>query len=226
MDELDVRQNKNQTMKPWTFPESLRLEGKYVTLRPFSVTNDVDELFEISHGDPSKEAIWDYLYYGPFPDRKDMETWYKEELLVKQDIVPWVILGTETASIIGFVAFMSIVPAHGRAEIGHVWLTPSAHKSKANTEAQFLLLSHIFDTHRYRRVEWRCNSLNHASRTAATRLGFTFEGRFRKHMFLKGENRDTDWFAMTDFDWPRVKANFLTYLRSDTKVSLMKLNTE
>ncbi len=212
-------------METWSYPLSARLSGKYVTLQPFSVGDDVEELFEISHGSKEKEVIWDFLYYGPFKNSLEMRKWYEGELLTKSDVVCWVILDAATECIIGFIAFMSIVPAHGRAEIGHVWLTPSAHKTKANTEAQYLLLSHIFDIHRYRRVEWRCNSLNHASRTAATRLGFTFEGRFRKHMFLKGQNRDTDWFAMTDFDWPRVRSNFQIYLNSATSISLMNLNT-
>ena len=52
----------------------------------------------------------------------------------------------------------------------------------------------------YRRVEWKCDSLNERSRRAALRLGFRFEGIFRQHMIVKGRNRDTAWFAMLDSD--------------------------
>jgi RimJ/RimL family protein N-acetyltransferase len=87
-----------------------------------------------------------------------------------------------------------------------------------------LLLKHLFDRHNYRRVEWKCNALNHASRTTAARMGFIYEGRFRQHMFVRGKNRDTDWFAMTDKEWGRCKANFEKWLYSEEKFSLMELN--
>lgn len=213
-------------MRTWSPPDHQPFSGRYVSLKPFDAKEeDVKALFEISHGTKEKEAVWDYLYYGPFRDNDEMRDWYRNELLTQPDILPWLILDRASKAVLGFTALMSIVPKHGRAEIGHVWLTPSAHRSKTNTEAQYLLLSHVFDTCGYRRVEWRCNSRNHASRTAASRLGFLFEGRFRKHMFLKGANRDTDWFAMTDSDWARAGGNIRKYLEATVPVSLMDLNT-
>jgi RimJ/RimL family protein N-acetyltransferase len=67
------------------------------------------------------------------------------------------------------------------------------------------VLREAFDDLGYRRVEWKCDSLNERSRRAALRLGFRFEGIFRQHMIVKGKNRDTAWFAMLDSDWPEVK---------------------
>jgi hypothetical protein len=64
----------------------------------------------------------------------------------------------------------------------------------------------------YRRYEWKCDALNAASRRAALRLGFAFEGVFRNHMIVKGRNRDTAWFAMTDADWPARRAAFERWL--------------
>src|SRR5205085_959510 len=93
---------------------------------------------------------------------------------------------------VGIVGLLAIFPNHGRAEIGHVWFSPSVHITKVNTESQFLLLKHLFDHHLYRRVEWKCDTLNHASRTTATRMGFLYVGRFRQHMVIRGRNRDTD----------------------------------
>jgi RimJ/RimL family protein N-acetyltransferase len=209
-------------MKILKLPSHVELAGKAVTLSPFDNERHTEDLFAISEG--KNESVWDYLYYGPFSNAVEMKAWYLANLVEKPDILSWVIFSNETRKPIGFIALMSIVAPHGRAEIGHVWLTPSVHKTKANTEAQYLLLSHVFDNTNYRRVEWRCNSLNHASRTAASRMGFTFEGRFRKHMFLKGASRDTDWFSMIDTEWLHAKKNFETWLNSETRMSLMELN--
>jgi RimJ/RimL family protein N-acetyltransferase len=115
-------------------------------------------------------------------------------------------------------------PQHGRAEIGHVWMSAQVHRSGVNTRAQFLVLKYLLDELKYRRVEWKCNARNAASREAAHRMGFVFEGRFRQHMIVKGLSRDTDWFSLTDKDWPRCKASFEAWLESDGRLSLRELN--
>jgi RimJ/RimL family protein N-acetyltransferase len=128
------------------------------------------------------------------------------------------------ARAVGMLAIMAIVPAHGRAEIGHVWMSPDVHRSGVNTQAQFLVLKYLLDELKYRRVEWKCNARNAASRAAAHRMGFVFEGRFRQHMVVKGESRDTDWFSLTDKDWPRARASFEAWIESGGTLSLSELN--
>jgi len=64
----------------------------------------------------------------------------------------------------------------------------------------------------YRRFEWKCNALNAKSRRAAERFGFTFEGIFRNHMVVKGRNRDTAWYSITDGEWPAVARAFEQWL--------------
>jgi len=76
----------------------------------------------------------------------------------------------------------------------------------------FLLLRHALDDLGYRRMEWKCNALNAASRRAALRLGFTFEAIFYQHMVAKGRNRDTAWFSILDHEWPRLRAGFDAWL--------------
>lgn len=208
----------------WPAPEHKTLEGNFVTLRPFVPSRDIEALFSISHGSPEKEAIWRYLPYGPFASAQEMQSYYSSHLSGVRDPLLWTIFSGETQQPVGTNAFLAIVPEHGRAEIGHVWITPSVHRSKINTESQFLLLKHLFDDLKYRRAEWKCDSLNHASRTAAARMGFTFEGRFRQHMVIRGVNRDTDWFSMTDKEWPRCRQNFNTWLYGSERTSLMALN--
>jgi len=107
---------------------------------------------------------------------------------------------------IGVVSYLNAVAADRRIEIGHIWYVPAAQRTRANTEVTYLLLSHAFEDLGYRRVEWKCDALNARSRAAAERLGFTFEGIFRRHMIVKGRNRDTAWFSMLDTEWPRVRA--------------------
>jgi RimJ/RimL family protein N-acetyltransferase len=83
------------------------------------------------------------------------------------------------------------------------------------TEAQYLLMRYAFEALRYRRYEWKCDSLNAPSRRAAERFGFTFEGVFRQHMIIKNRNRDTAWFSVTDVEWPRLKRAFERWLASE-----------
>ena len=210
--------------RTWQPPKFLQLNGEFVTLKPLIPERDVDNLYAASHGTPEKEAVWNYLFYGPFDHPSTMKDWIETNLVSKSDPLTWTVFENSTNIQVGIVALLAIAANHGRAEIGHVWFTPTVHKSKVNTESQFLLLQHLFDQHSYRRVEWKCNSLNHASRTTATRMGFIYEGRFRQHMFVRGRNRDTDWFAMTDKEWLRCKSNFEKWLYSHENISLMELN--
>jgi hypothetical protein len=100
-------------------------------------------------------------------------------------------------------------------EIGGIWFSPNLQRTRAATEALFLLLSYAMDELRYRRMQWRCNSLNVKSRNAARRLGFRFEGVFYNHQISKGRNRDTAWYSILDDEWPDVRANIERWLHDD-----------
>jgi RimJ/RimL family protein N-acetyltransferase len=112
----------------------------------------------------------------------------------------------------GIASYLRITPEQGVIEIGHIWFGTQLRRSTAATEAIYLLARHAFDELGYRRLEWKCNALNAPSRRAAERFGFTFEGVFRKHMVVKGRNRDTAWYAITDDEWPRIRAGFELWL--------------
>ena len=75
----------------------------------------------------------------------------------------------------------------------------------------YLMMAWAFDAG-YRRYEWKCNALNHASRRAAQRLGLSFEGVFRQATVVKGRNRDTAWFAAIDAEWPALKEAYAAWL--------------
>jgi RimJ/RimL family protein N-acetyltransferase len=111
----------------------------------------------------------------------------------------------------GIFSLMSIFPEHGRIEIGHVTFGASMQRSPKSTEAVYLLAKYAFDQGN-RRLEWKCNNANGRSKYAAERLGFSFEGVFRQHMVVKGNNRDTAWYSILDSEWPAIGAGFEAWL--------------
>ncbi len=132
-----------------------------------------------------------------------------------------------TSAKVGSMSYLAHVPSSQRIEIGAVWVTPAFQGTHVMREAVYLMLNYAFVSLGYRRVEWKCHSLNVRSRRAAARFGFQFEGLFRQHMILKGEtSRDSAWFAMTAGDWngtepgssrPAVRASFLALLDETTR---------
>ena len=133
----------------------------------------------------------------------------------------------ESKQHVGMVSFLNIVLDMRRLELGHIWYSPDSQRSNVNTEAIYLMLCEAFDRLKYRRVEWKCDSLNEKSRAAALRLGFKFEGIFRQHMIIKGRNRDTAWYSMLDSEWAAVKKHMETWLyqNPDRRLSLTALNS-
>jgi RimJ/RimL family protein N-acetyltransferase len=112
-------------------------------------------------------------------------------------------------------SYMDIHPIDGVIEIGGIWFAPNLQRTRAATEALFLLLAYALDGLRYRRMQWRCNSLNTKSRNAARRLGFRFEGVFYNHQIVKRRNRDTAWYSILDYEWPEIRAIIQNWLADD-----------
>ncbi len=113
---------------------------------------------------------------------------------------------------LGCVSFMRISESIGSIEIGHIHFSPSLQGTVAATEAIYLMLKVVFSAG-FRRCEWKCSALNQASRSAAQRFGFTFEGVFRQAAIFKGRNRDTAWFSMLDKEWPKLASAFESWLQ-------------
>jgi RimJ/RimL family protein N-acetyltransferase len=109
-------------------------------------------------------------------------------------------------------SYLRIEPEVGVIEVGHINYAPALQRSAAVTEAMVLMMARVFDELGNRRYEWKCDALNAASRAAAERLGFSFEGVFRQATLYKGRNRDTAWYAITDRDWPALKTAYEAWL--------------
>ncbi len=183
------------------------MEGRTVRLDRLDAARDIGPLFEATHGEDADPGQWTYMAYGPFESADAMRAVMARLVDGSQDPQWWLVREVASDAPVGMAAFMNMVPAHRRLELGHIWYVPAAQRTAVNTETIYLMLRESFDRLGYRRVEWKCDALNARSRQAALRLGFRFEGIFRQHCIVKGRNRDTAWFAMLDTDWPRIREN-------------------
>lgn len=197
-------------------PDDTELVGRFCRLERLDPDRHVEHLFAADNLDVDG-ASWTYLPYGPFADLAAYRTWLTA-VAGSQDPFFYAVIPTDsstgaaTATAAGVVSYLRITPAAGSIEVGHIHLSPVLQRRRAATEAQFLLMQHAFETLGYRRYEWKCDDLNGPSRAAAERLGFSYEGTFRKAAVIKGRNRDTAWYAITEADWPRVRRGFTDWL--------------
>jgi RimJ/RimL family protein N-acetyltransferase len=183
------------------------LRGRYVTLEPLAERHSA-ALWEAVN---SHDELWTWLAQDPYQDGATMINhllqWQKADHALLFAILP-----ADTGRAAGWASYMRIEPAHGVIEVGNILFSPALKKTRAATEAMYLMASHVFDDLGYRRYEWKCNAQNEPSRCAALRYGFSFEGIFRQHMVTKDRNRDTAWFSMLDHEWPARKRAFEAWL--------------
>jgi len=157
------------------------------------------------------DELWKWLADGPYTSEAELQR-ALEEKQAGANALFLAILTEANGCAEGYASYMRIEPAHGVVEVGNILMAPSLQRTTAATEAMYLMARHVFEDLGYRRYEWKCNALNEPSRRAALRYGFTFEGIFRQHMVIKGQNRDTAWYSMLDHEWPARKAAFEAWL--------------
>lgn len=195
-------------------PERIAMTGRWVTLVPLDADTHARDLYEGSHGDAARDAVWDYLFEPP---GRDFET-FRADLEAKArsaDPLFFAVVDNATGKALGYQTLMRIDLANRVIEVGNILWTPAMQRTPGATEAQYLFARAVFEDLGNRRYEWKCNALNAPSRRAAVRFGFAFEGVFRQHMIVKGRNRDTAWFAMLDHEWPARKAAYERWLAAD-----------
>ena len=154
--------------------------------------------------------MWTYLPYGPFSEFAAYDRWVRE-VTVASDPLFHAVIDLETGRAVGVASYLRIDPPAGSIEVGHIAYSPKLQKTPAATETMYLMMRRAF-TLGYRRYEWKCDALNAASRAAAQRLGFSYEGIFRQARVNKGRNRDTAWFAAIDAEWPALDRAFIEWL--------------
>lgn len=191
-------------------PSPAPLEGRSVRLEKLE-PHHADDLWE-ALGAQEFNALWDYIPSGPYADKETFKSLFIDRFSASPDPYLFCLIDKARGKAMGVFSLMRIDQANRVIEIGFVVFSPLLQRTTAATEAVFLLMKKCFVELGYRRFEWKCNDLNEASKRAALRYGFTFEGVFRQHMIIKGRNRDTAWFSILDSEWPVVRDGFEKWL--------------
>lgn len=189
------------TWTPRPTPGLSPLEGRLVRLEPLEPATHAAGLFDAVGGE-ANAALWRWMPVGPFLTPAAITDF----LTAQHDADRWrtlLIRAAPSGDVLGMASYMRLREAHGSAEIGCIAFGPRLKRTPEATEALALMAAHVFDLG-YRRFEWKCNDANLASKRAAERFGFVFEGIFRNDMVMKGRSRDTAWYSITDADWPRL----------------------
>jgi RimJ/RimL family protein N-acetyltransferase len=188
-------------------PKAVVLEGRFGRIEKLDPARHCTDLWLAL---TRHDHLWTYMAYGPFADAESFGLWLKARAGIT-DPFSYVVIDKENRAC-GIMALMAVRPEMQVIEIGNILLSPQLQSTTLATEAQYLLARYVFETLGYRRYEWKCDAHNAASRCAAMRLGFNFEGLSRQHMIVKGRNRDTAWYAMLDAEWPSRKLAFERWL--------------
>lgn len=202
-----------ETLHGWTprpRPGPGRLTGRYCALERLDAGRHAAALFAAHQAAPDGRD-WTYLFWERPETESAFHAWVEAQAALT-DPCHYAIVDAATGQPLGTTALMRIDPAIGAIEVGHVIYPPCLQRTRAGTEAQFLLMRRVFEELGYRRHEWKCDALNAPSRAAALRYGFTFEGIFRQALIYKGRTRDTAWYSIIDREWPTVKAAFEAWL--------------
>jgi RimJ/RimL family protein N-acetyltransferase len=191
---------------PCARPARVVFEGRYARLEPLAPAH-LEGLLAAS----VDASSFDYLFDVPPKGKGDLQAWI-EQRMKSEDPLFHAVVDKATGIAGGRQTFMRITPEHGVIEIGNILWGPPIARTRVATEALYLAAKYVFEDLGYRRFEWKCNDLNAPSKRAARRFGFAFEGVFRQHMWTKGANRDTAWFAMLDREWPAIRAAYERWL--------------
>ena len=207
-------------------PGPVTLQGRYGRIEKL-MPNHAADLWKVLAG---HDAVWTYITSdGPFPNFDAFAAFIAKRAAADDPYAYGII--DRSGRPAGYFTLLRIEPQMRVIEVGHVIYSPTLQRTPLGTEAQYLMARYVFETLGYRRYEWKCNALNAASRRAALRYGFTYEGTFRQHLIAKGRNRDNAWYSMLDSEWPARKLSFERWLAPENfdsggrqKLSLAAMN--
>jgi len=198
--------------KPAQRPPLTPMTGRLAVVEPLNAARHAADLFAANALD-REGRNFTYYPYGPFATLDEYRTWVTGVTVNGEpNRLFHAIVDIASGKAVGVAAYANITPAMGVIEVAALVFSPLLQRRPAATEAHYLLMRRAFDELGYRRYEWKCDSHNMPSRAAALRLGFTFEGTFRQAMAVRGRNRDTMYFSITDKEWPRLRAAFERWL--------------
>jgi RimJ/RimL family protein N-acetyltransferase len=194
-------------LSSWTprpSPGLVALDGASVRLDPLDWAAHGAGLFAALGGE-ANAGIWTHMPAGPFAEADALRRML-EASASREGWKTMVARSIPDGAVLGMATYMRIREAHGSAEIGCVAFGPNLRRTRQATEVFRLMAAHVFNDLGYRRYEWKCSQANAASKRAAERFGFVFEGVFRQDMVMKGISRDTAWYSIIDAEWPALDA--------------------
>ena len=193
-------------------PARVPIDGRWVRLEPLNPAAHARALFAANALDTDGRN-WTYLPIGPFATFDDYDAWLRK-MAAGDDPFFYTVVDREGDRPVGVASYLRIDPAAGSIEVGHINFSPLAQRTRAATDAIYQMMRHAFALG-YRRYEWKCDSLNAPSRTAAERFGFTYEGLFRQATIYKGRSRDTAWYSILDREFPAIDAAYRAWLADE-----------
>jgi len=216
-----------QQVIPSNISKKLRHIGRSIQLLPLNVEEDWQELFPLAQD----METWKYTVFGPFENEGKFRDFLfdleQNRIAYTVVTVPRLVNTGHQGDYkscryrkIGNITFLNNNQKNRTIEIGSIWYGKEYRGGAVNFECCFLLLEYAFETLQYRRVEWKCDSRNIASNKAAIKLGFTFEGTFRNHMIVRGNNRDSNYYSIIDSEWQDRRKKILQLM--DSKLSLVQ----
>lgn len=193
-------------------PERNTLTGRYCRLTPLDAARHGVDLAK-AYAQDEEGALWTYLFFGQDVVEQDFDDLIQQ--LSQTEDPHYYAVEMPEGQAVGIASYMRINPKAGSIEVGGIAFSPALQRTRAATEAMYLMMRYAFETLGYRRYEWKCDDLNAPSRKAAERLGFTYEGTFRQALVYKERNRDTAWYSILDSEWPRLKRGLEAWLSPD-----------
>lgn len=190
------------------------LKGRFVSLEPLSTSHHQDLYKNLAQSPDSDPVIWRFMPTMPEENPESYLEFIKERSERSNEYF-YTIVDNSSNEALGWLALIAVNAPYGSIEIGHVTYSKKLQRTAKGTEAFYLLAKHCIVDLSFRRVEWKCDAANERSKNAAKRYGFTFEGIFRKHMVIRGINRDTAWFSLLDDEWERVGKAFEDWLSEE-----------
>jgi RimJ/RimL family protein N-acetyltransferase len=209
----DLGQPVGFAVEGWTprpAPPATPIAGRFCRLEPLDPQRHARDLHVANSAD-REGRMWTYLPWGPFAGLDDYLA-ATDASLRRPNSLTYAVIAGENGKAVGVASYLNVNRSAGSIEVGAIAYAPALQRTPAGTEAMYLMMRRAFDELGYRRYEWKCNSLNAPSRAAAERYGFRYEGIFLQADVVKGRNRDTAWYSITDREWPRIKAAFERWL--------------
>ena len=186
------------------------LRGHWLTLEAIDERH-APGIFEAMRDD----EVCRYLAWDPPKSLDETLALVREakDVMARGQAIVYAQVWNATGRAIGSTRLLDVRPADRQVEIGSTFLGRDYWRTPANTESKYLFLRHCFESLGCVRVALKTDGRNVRSQEAIERLGAVREGVLRRHMRIKGYQRDTVYFSILDDEWPAVKARLEARLR-------------